>query len=60
MADAATTPMSALFSARRRWWANARSSFFWMVIIAFGLRFGYIVVGHTYRFNKHHLAVQAN
>jgi 4-amino-4-deoxy-L-arabinose transferase-like glycosyltransferase len=60
MADAATTPMSALFSARRRWWANARSSFFWMVIIAFGLRFGYIVVGHTYRFNKQHLAVQAN
>jgi 4-amino-4-deoxy-L-arabinose transferase-like glycosyltransferase len=60
MADAATTPMPALFSARRRWWANARTSFFWMVIVAFGVRFGYIVVGHTYRFNKQHLAVQAN
>src|SRR6202521_3210037 len=62
MVDAATTPMPALLSPRRRWWANARTSLFWMVIIAFGVRFGYIVIGHTYRFrsNKQVMAVQAN
>jgi len=60
--DAATTPMPALLSARRRWWANARTSFFWIVIIAFAVRFGYIVIGHTYRFrsDKKGLAVQAS
>jgi len=33
-----------------------------MVIVAFGLRFGYIVIGHTYRFrsSKQVIAVQAN
>ncbi len=30
-----------------------------MVIVAFGLRFGYIIVGHTYRFSKTP-AIQAN
>jgi 4-amino-4-deoxy-L-arabinose transferase-like glycosyltransferase len=63
MADAKITgpPLIAL-SSRARWWANARASFFWMVIVAFGLRFGYIVLGHTYRFhsNKQALAVRAN
>ena len=61
MVDATTSPALTL-SARRRWWANARTSFFWMVIIAFGVRFGYIVIGHTYRFrsNKQVMAVQAN
>lgn len=54
--------MPALLSARRRWWANARTSFFWIVIIAFAVRFGYIVIGHTYRFrsDKKGLAVQAS
>jgi 4-amino-4-deoxy-L-arabinose transferase-like glycosyltransferase len=47
-------------SARRRWWAHARSSFFWMVIVAFGLRFGYIVIGHTYRFHSNKQIVAAN
>lgn len=49
-------------SARRRWWANTRTSFFWMVIVAFGLRFGYIIIGHTYRFHsdRQTLAVQAS
>jgi 4-amino-4-deoxy-L-arabinose transferase-like glycosyltransferase len=51
MVDAAS-PTIAAVSARRRWWANARTSFFWIVIIAFGARFGYIVIGHTYRFHS--------
>jgi 4-amino-4-deoxy-L-arabinose transferase-like glycosyltransferase len=60
MVDAAT-PMAAV-STRRRWWANARTSFFWMVIVAFGMRFGYIVIGHTYRFRSDNkiLAVQTS
>ena len=32
------------------WWFTARTSFLWMVVIAFGLRFGYIVADHTYKF----------
>jgi 4-amino-4-deoxy-L-arabinose transferase-like glycosyltransferase len=32
------------------WWSTARASFLWMVVIAFALRFGYIVADHTYRF----------
>ncbi len=34
----------------RRWWSRARTSFFWMVLVAFALRFGWIVVAHTYKF----------
>jgi 4-amino-4-deoxy-L-arabinose transferase-like glycosyltransferase len=63
MVDATTTtPTPAVLNARQRWWANARTSFFWMVIIAFAVRFGYIVIGHTYRFHsdKKILAVPAN
>jgi 4-amino-4-deoxy-L-arabinose transferase-like glycosyltransferase len=33
-----------------RWWNRARTSYFWMVFIAFALRFGWIVVAHTYKF----------
>ena len=33
-----------------RWWSKARTSFFWMVLVAFALRFGWIVVAHTYKF----------
>jgi 4-amino-4-deoxy-L-arabinose transferase-like glycosyltransferase len=51
MVDAAT-PTVTVLSARQRWWANARTSFFWMVIVAMGVRFGYIVIGHTYRFHS--------
>ena len=49
-------------SARQRWWTIARTSCLWMVIVAFGLRFGYIVIGHTYRFHssKQVLAVQTS
>jgi len=42
-------PRGILPSCRRRW-ANARTSFFWMVLIALMLRLGYILVAHTYRF----------
>ncbi len=58
----ATTPTPATVSTARRWWAKARTSFFWMVIVAFSVRFGYIVIGHTYRFrsDKKTLAVSAN
>ncbi|MGA8493297.1 MAG: glycosyltransferase family 39 protein [Terriglobales bacterium] len=51
MMDAATPTIAAL-SAPRRWWAHTRTSFFWIVIIAFTVRFGYIVIGHTYRFHS--------
>ena len=34
----------------RAWWSNARTSFLWMVVVAFALRFGYIVLDHTYKF----------
>ena len=33
-----------------RWWASAHTSFFWMVVIGFALRLGYILVAHTYKF----------
>jgi len=54
--------MPASLSARRRWWAYTRTSLFWIVIVAFAVRFGYIVIGHTYRFrsDKKILAVPAN
>src|SRR5438552_11504864 len=34
----------------RMTWAHLRTSFLWMVVIAFSLRFGYILVDHTYKF----------
>lgn len=34
----------------QRWWARARTSFLWMVVIAFVLRLALIVIGHTYKF----------
>jgi 4-amino-4-deoxy-L-arabinose transferase-like glycosyltransferase len=37
-------------SAFQRWWSKARTSFFWMVLISFALRFGWIVVAGTYKF----------
>jgi len=33
-----------------RWWTGARKSLFWIVAIAFALRFVYIVLDHTYKF----------
>src|SRR5947207_4814519 len=31
-------------------WAHLRTSFLWMVVIAFALRIGYILADHTYKF----------
>jgi len=60
MVDAMTTaPTPASSGGHWRWWANARTSFFWMVIIAFGVRFAYIVIGHTYRFRSPNLVLDA-
>jgi 4-amino-4-deoxy-L-arabinose transferase-like glycosyltransferase len=47
-------------SARPGWWTIARTSFLWMVIVAFGLRCGYIVIGHTYRFHSNKQTLAAN
>src|SRR3989442_13217284 len=33
-----------------RWWARARTSFLWMVVIAFVLRLALILIAHTYKF----------
>jgi 4-amino-4-deoxy-L-arabinose transferase-like glycosyltransferase len=53
MADLTTTPSSTeanTTSQFRRWWIYARTSFFWMVVIAFVLRVSWIVIAHTYKF----------
>ena len=53
MADAATTAPPADTNQSGsfiRWWRQARTSFFWMVLVAFVLRFGWIIVAHTYKF----------
>jgi 4-amino-4-deoxy-L-arabinose transferase-like glycosyltransferase len=50
MSDAVTTTSPKSSSAYSRWWSGARTSFFWMVAVAFFLRFGWIVVAHTYKF----------
>jgi 4-amino-4-deoxy-L-arabinose transferase-like glycosyltransferase len=55
MMDAVTptvAPRTVAPSARWRWWARVRTSLFWIVIVAFAVRFGYIVIGHTYRFRS--------
>ncbi|HZQ69227.1 MAG TPA: glycosyltransferase family 39 protein [Terriglobales bacterium] len=37
-------------SSLRRWWAQARTSFFWILLLAMLLRLGIILIGHTYKF----------
>jgi 4-amino-4-deoxy-L-arabinose transferase-like glycosyltransferase len=37
----------------QRWWARARTSFLWMVVIAFVLRLALIIIGHTYKFKAY-------
>jgi hypothetical protein len=37
-------------SALHRWWANVRTSLFWMAVIAFALRLAFILIAHTYKF----------
>lgn len=36
-----------------RWWARAQTSFSWIVAIAFILRVGFIIIGHTYKFKAY-------
>lgn len=53
MADAGTTIPGTSPTApgpASRWWSKARASFFWMVLVAFALRFGWILLAHTYKF----------
>ena len=33
----------------RGWWPHVRTSFFWMFAVALLLRFGYILIAHTYK-----------
>ncbi len=60
MVDVTTTPTIAALSPRRRWWARTRTSLFWIVIVAFAVRFGYIIIGHTYRFHSNNPTLAAN
>src|SRR5436190_15209632 len=46
----ATTPQPSQRITTHSWWHPARTSFFWMVIIALILRLGVIFVTHTYKF----------
>jgi 4-amino-4-deoxy-L-arabinose transferase-like glycosyltransferase len=50
MADVVATTPATSSSAYGRWWSQARTSFFWMVFVGFALRFGWIIVAHTYKF----------
>ncbi|HEX6804380.1 MAG TPA: glycosyltransferase family 39 protein [Terriglobales bacterium] len=51
MAPVAASSISSQSVSRiRRWWAQASTSFFWMVAIAFLLRLGIILLNHTYKF----------
>ncbi len=34
----------------RRWWATARTSFFWILLIAFSVRVATILISHSYKF----------
>src|SRR6267378_7035265 len=47
--NAPVITQSALSSLRSRW-ERVRTSMFWVVVIAFALRLGAIVVMHTYKF----------
>src|SRR5215470_5200754 len=51
MPDVTTSPplTQGRWKAFRAWWSRARTSFFWMFVIAFGFRVGIIVVAHTYK-----------
>ena len=50
MADVVAPTPATPSSAYDRWWSQARTSFFWMVFVGFALRFGWIIVAHTYKF----------
>jgi 4-amino-4-deoxy-L-arabinose transferase-like glycosyltransferase len=50
MAQASSLQIQNTVGHFRRWWAGTRTSFSWMVAIAFLLRLGLILIGHTYKF----------
>jgi len=50
MADASIRSSTSAAGSFLRWWGEARTSFFWMVLIAFLFRLALIMAGHTYRF----------
>src|SRR6266571_2488194 len=48
-----TTPSAQLSTTTgtfRREWTRVRTSFFWITVVAFALRLGFILIAHTYRF----------
>lgn len=47
------TARSSKLSLVAAWWATARTSFFWIVLVALLLRIGIIFFGHTYKFYAH-------
>ena len=53
MAEASPIEIQSTSGRFRRWWASARTSFFWMVVTAFVLRLGIILIGHTYKFKAY-------
>jgi 4-amino-4-deoxy-L-arabinose transferase-like glycosyltransferase len=53
MAQASSVQVQNTRARLQRWWARARTSFFWMVMIAFALRLGLILVAHTYKFKAY-------
>lgn len=46
----ASSPEIQRSAGARAWWLRARTSFLWMFAVAFVLRFGYILIAHTYKF----------
>ncbi|MDP9159815.1 MAG: glycosyltransferase family 39 protein [Acidobacteriota bacterium] len=46
------TPSS--ISRLQLWWSKARTSFGWIVLLAFALRFAYILIAHTYALHTRH------
>jgi 4-amino-4-deoxy-L-arabinose transferase-like glycosyltransferase len=60
MVDVTTTPTTAALSPLPSWWAHTRTCLLWIVIVAFSVRFGYIVIGHTYGFHSNNRVLAAN
>jgi len=52
MEDQSATPptKSAVLNSYRRWWTTARTSFFWILLIAFSVRVATILISHSYKF----------
>src|SRR5690242_16160318 len=53
MAQASSVEVQNTMALFQRWWARARSSFFWMVLTGFALRLGLILIAHTYKFKAY-------